>query len=161
MSSRRVYYFLKKPCRCLFVHYFWRCFQSCHKETLRTDLNFNAISQVRGNQVVALLCRVGTLQDFHVSLGVGKIQIAWLCGRQLKKTSHSLFLDNGQSTSVSTISNCFCWFLIQKHPWNHNNSDTGATLLFPLEKWIVEYSMQIQQRCSFSWWYWICEQSHL
>lgn len=66
-----------------------------------TDLNFDAISQVHGDQVVALLCRVGTLQDFHVSLGLGKIQITWLCGRQ--KTSHSLFLDNSPFLSARTV----------------------------------------------------------
>lgn len=58
-----------------------------HEETFSTDLNFNAISQVHGDQVVALRCTVGTLQDFHISLGVGEIQVTWLCGRQLKDKS--------------------------------------------------------------------------
>lgn len=50
--------------------------------TFSTDLNLDAISQVHGHKVVALHSRVRLLQDFDVSLGVGEIQTARLCGRR-------------------------------------------------------------------------------
>lgn len=85
----------------IFVPSFWcHCQLMSHEETFSTDLNFNAISQVHGDQVVALRCTVGTLKDFHISLGVGEIQVTRLCGRQ-STTSYSVFLDNRQPTSAS------------------------------------------------------------
>lgn len=72
----------------IFVPSFWcHCQLMSHEETFRTDLNFNAISQVHGDQVVALRRTVGPLQDFHISLGVGEIQVTRLCGRQSKDKS--------------------------------------------------------------------------